>query len=215
MIVAPPPASTVRGTTSAPPEASWDATRDRAARLCDHTGVPLTPLRVAVLGELWEASDRAAGAYDIASRLILREGRSVAPNSVYRSITSLTALGLVRRIECRNSYILTTGDSRGEEIFLLCDHCDVVGIVTATEVEESVRRRLRTTGFEPLRRAIENVGRYAGCLVSGTQAFPAALQRGRNCVSRRAAWAIVALPCLVKFALAKPVKASYEILYHC
>lgn len=180
MIVGPPPASTVRGTASATPEASWDETRARAARLCDHAGVPLTPLRVAVLRELWEASNRAVGAYDIASRLILREGRSVAPNSVYRSITSLTALGLVRRIECRNSYILTTSDSRGDEIFLLCDHCAVVGVVTALEVEESLRKRVRTTGFEPLRRAIEIVGRCARCLVSGTQVFPAALQHGRG-----------------------------------
>lgn len=81
---------------------------ERARSVCAGKGVRLTALRERVLREI-ASSHSAIGAYEIIDRLA-RDGRRLAPISVYRIIEVLAEAGLVHRLESRNAYFACLGE---------------------------------------------------------------------------------------------------------
>ena len=74
-----------------------------------------------VLGKL-EASDRPLGAYEILT-LVIPEGIA-APNSVYRALRQLIALGRVRKIASISAYAARRCGGEGEiGAYVICRRC--------------------------------------------------------------------------------------------
>jgi Fe2+ or Zn2+ uptake regulation protein len=59
----------------------WRTIRQRTAQLCAARRTGLTPLREAVLAELWRA-DKPLGAYDLAARISESGESRIAPNTI-------------------------------------------------------------------------------------------------------------------------------------
>lgn len=150
-----------RGGTDPP---QWAALLDAAKRRCASKGTSLTRLREDVLHELWSADGQALGVYDLTARIAQRDGRRLAPNSVYRSIWSLHDLLLIRRIESRKAYVIATGDD-DSAIYLLCETCEAIGVVSNPAADELIAQQSRAAGFVPSHRAIEC---SAPVLIAGT-----------------------------------------------
>ena len=86
---------------SAEPEAiGWQGEVERA---CSRQGLHLTPLRRRVLAILAESS-APLGAYAIIEQLSRREGKRIAPPTVYRTLEFFLDHGFLHKIESRNAY---------------------------------------------------------------------------------------------------------------
>jgi Fur family zinc uptake transcriptional regulator len=75
----------------------------RVETVCERAGVQLTPLRRRVL-DVFSESDAPLGAYAILEALSRREGKQVAPPTVYRTLDFLLEHGFVHKIESLNAY---------------------------------------------------------------------------------------------------------------
>jgi Fur family zinc uptake transcriptional regulator len=76
---------------------------ERVQTACERAGVQLTPLRRRVL-DIFSASEAPLGAYTILEELSRREGKQVAPPTVYRTLDFLLEHGFVHKIESLNAY---------------------------------------------------------------------------------------------------------------
>ena len=141
---------------------------DLAKRRCTDAGLPLTGLRIAVLEELWRNGEATIGVYDLAVRLAMRLQRRVAPNSVHRTIITLCALGLARRIESRNAYTVAGNETADHNIVLLCNVCGRAARLPSGEIDEKLNDTARRAKFTPINRIIEVVGNCDTCLVRPT-----------------------------------------------
>lgn len=137
--------------------------QERARAAYARRGGRLTALRQSVLRAL-AASHKAQGAYDIMRRLE-RNGRAVAPISVYRALDSLLAAGLVHRLESCNAYVACHG-SHGEDrpvLFLHCERCGAVSESAAPDLVRGVGSAARQARFSLSRSVLEGRGVCADC----------------------------------------------------
>jgi Fur family zinc uptake transcriptional regulator len=135
----------------------------RAREVCEARGVRLTPLREAVLRAL-AGSHRALGAYDIIEQLG-REGRRLAPISVYRIIDVLVEAGLVHRLESRNAYFacLSQHENSASMVVLLCERCKRVAEAEAPEAWGAIKSITQDTGFAVSGTVLEVQGQCSDC----------------------------------------------------
>lgn len=145
--------------------ASTSPMLDLAKRRCADAGLPLTGLRIAVLEELWRNGEATIGVYDLAARLAVGLQRRVAPNSVHRTIITLCALGLARRIESRNAYTVAGDEPTDHNIVLLCNVCGRAARLPSGEIDKKLNDAARSASFVPINRIIEVVGNCETCLV--------------------------------------------------
>lgn len=122
-----------------------DRAMARARQTCLEKQIKLTPLRESILREI-AASHRPIGAYDIIERLG-REGRRLAPISVYRIIDLFLDAGLIHRVESRNAFFICSGrhETASAAVVLLCEDC---GRVAETEVPEAWGAIARATAAD-------------------------------------------------------------------
>lgn len=138
---------------------AWEALVEHAAQLCAANDIPVTKLRLAVLRQLWEMRGSAIGAYDLAAMVMRSEFGQVAPSSVYRVVSAFQKLGLVRRIESRQAYLLTDGVSEaGFDIFLLCECCDNIATAHDATLENILAQKVDVQGFTLATRIVEISG---------------------------------------------------------
>jgi Fur family transcriptional regulator, zinc uptake regulator len=127
-------------------------------------GLRFTAQRREVLEALL-ASHVPASAYDVIDRLA-RNGRRLAPISVYRALDFLVDNGFAHRIESRNAYVAC---DRGEEcspeatLFLICDNCGAAGEASSQELGRLVAEETRRRAFMPRLRVLEVRGLCARC----------------------------------------------------
>jgi Fur family zinc uptake transcriptional regulator len=140
----------------------WLALRSHAVAVLAAQGSGLTPLREAVLAELF-AAGKPLGAYDLADNLNRRSGGNVAINSVYRILARCLEVGLVRRVESRHAYIVVHYDEVDAAMFLLCDQCGSATPVVAPEVEAVLADRAAASGFQPTTHGVEVAGICRDC----------------------------------------------------
>jgi Fur family transcriptional regulator, zinc uptake regulator len=166
-------------------DACVERTIERARTVCAGKGVRLTALRERVLREI-ASSHAAVGAYDIIDRLA-REGRRLAPISVYRIIDVLAEAGLVHRLESRNAYFACLyshdagpGPGGGDApssgrpapepgpagdllLVLLCDRCGRVAEAPADAAQQAIREQARALAFTITGSVLELQGLCPDC----------------------------------------------------
>jgi Fur family zinc uptake transcriptional regulator len=138
-----------------------DALAAAAAR-CTANGSRLTDIRREVLAVVW-ASHRPVGAYDILAELG-RDGRRIAPPTVYRALDFLLEQGLVHRVASQNAFIgcPSPGHVPGVEL-LICTECGSAIEVQEGRIAAAVSAAAARHGFEIGQQTIEVLGRCAAC----------------------------------------------------
>jgi Fur family zinc uptake transcriptional regulator len=135
-----------------------------AEAACRKTGARLTPMRREVLEALY-GTHRPLGAYDIAQALASKDGRRLAPITIYRALGFLLQNGLAHRLASRNAFVACPhGHKAGELVaFLICEGCGGVDEMSSTGVAGAIGDLLADQGFEPQMQVLEISGRCAHC----------------------------------------------------
>lgn len=135
----------------------------RVEQSCARDGVQLTPLRRRVL-DIFSGSAGPLGAYAILEALSRREGKQVAPPTVYRTLDFLLEHGFVHKIESLNAY--APCEHLGHAHHGMLAVCDACG--RSEEIEdEAVMRAITATaagsGFTPRTVMVEAKGLCRRC----------------------------------------------------
>ena len=121
-------------------------------------------MRREVLEALY-ATHRPLGAYDIAEVLAHKDGRRLAPITIYRALDFLMTQGLAHRLASRNAFVACPhGHEAGDLVaFLICETCGGVDEMSSSGVAGAVSDLLADEGFEPQLQVLEISGRCAHC----------------------------------------------------
>jgi Fur family zinc uptake transcriptional regulator len=131
--------------------------------VCVRQGVQLTPLRRRVLS-VFASRTAPLGAYAILEELSRREGKQVAPPTVYRTLDFFLEHGFVHKIESLNAYAPCEHLGHAHNgMLLICESCG-----RSEEIEEGgLNRLLQETaaraGFAPHRQMVELLGLCKDC----------------------------------------------------
>jgi Fur family transcriptional regulator, zinc uptake regulator len=136
----------------------------RAEAACRSRGARLTPMRREVLETLY-ATHHPLGAYEIAEVLARKDGRRLAPITIYRALGFLLEQGLAHRLASRNAFIACPhGHDAGDLVaFLICETCGGVDEMSSSGVAGAISDLLADEGFEPQLQILEISGRCAHC----------------------------------------------------
>lgn len=142
---------------------------DAAIAHCRRQRLRLTPLRLKVLQAVWR-SHHPLGAYEICD-LLVAEGDSVLPPTVYRALDFLERSGLVHRIATLNAYIgCNQSGAHSHGRYLICSDCGSVAELPAGELADRLAREAGALQFEARTVRLEAVGRCAACAAEGDAA---------------------------------------------
>ena len=130
---------------------------------CSRNEVRFTAIRRRVLEIVWK-SHRPLGAYAILE-ILVGEGRSYAPPTVYRALDFLLEQGLVHRIASLNAFVgcmhpghVSTGQ------FLICESCGSATELNDKRVEKAIGRGADSVGFRARAHTIEVAGMCPNCV---------------------------------------------------
>jgi Fur family zinc uptake transcriptional regulator len=146
---------------SAEPEAiGWQGQVERA---CSRQGLHLTPLRRRVLAILAESS-APLGAYAIIEQLSRREGKQIAPPTVYRTLEFFLDHGFLHKIESRNAYAPCEHLGHAHHgVLLLCEKCGRSDEIEDVGLDHLLRETAARAGFAPHRQMVELLGLCRDC----------------------------------------------------
>jgi len=148
--------------SAAPLAAKW---RKLAEARCAEKGERLTPARLAVYAEML-ACNRPLSAYELIALLEQRQGRKIAPLSVYRHLDFLMRNGLVHRLQSAQTYLpCDHPDHPHESQFLLCSSCGHVDEVESRGLETLLSQIADEHGFRPDDAVVEIKGVCGTCAV--------------------------------------------------
>ena len=121
----------------------------RAKARCLELGIKWTALREQVFHHIAQ-SHKPVSAYDLIESLA-KEGRRLAPVSVYRILDVLQSVGVVHRLESRNAFFacMTEHSAGPETITFVCEGCDRVTESDAPDAFRAIRLATRASGFLP------------------------------------------------------------------
>jgi Fur family transcriptional regulator, zinc uptake regulator len=137
--------------------------REQVESACVQKGLHLTPLRRQVLTILAESS-APLGAYAIIDRLSRREGKAIAPPTVYRTLEFFLEYGFVYKIESRNAYAPCEHLGHAHHgLLLLCDKCGRSDEIEDVKLDRLLQEAAARAGFAPHRQMVELVGLCRDC----------------------------------------------------
>ena len=140
--------------------AEWAAQVEGA---CATRGARLTPLRRRVL-DIIGASVAPLGAYAIMEELTRREGKFVAPPTVYRTLDFFLAHGFVHKIESLNAYAPCEHlDHDHQGVLLICEACGRSEEIEDREVTLRIAASAAAAGFAHRRVMVEAQGLCSRC----------------------------------------------------
>ena len=140
--------------------AAWVA---EVERVCAAQGLQLTAARRSVLAILGQ-SRAALGAYAILDTLARKEGKPVAPPTVYRALEFLLEHGFLHKIESRNAYAPCEHIGHAHQgVLLLCEKCGRSDEIEDNEVTRLLTRAAERAGFAPHRQMVEMQGLCQTC----------------------------------------------------
>lgn len=129
----------------------------------ERQGEQWTPLRQSVY-EALASFQQPASAYDIAERVSAKEGRRIAPNTVYRILDLFVGTNLAKRIESRNAFLACDHPDHVHDcIFLVCDRCGVTTHIDDDGIAGEIRSAAKARGFQPEHPVIEVKGLCGTC----------------------------------------------------
>jgi Fur family transcriptional regulator, zinc uptake regulator len=151
---------TVSRRNSAPGPVRWQGQVENA---CARQGLHLTPLRQQVLAILAESS-APLGAYAIIDQLSRREGKPIAPPTVYRTLDFFLEHGFVYKIESRNAYAPCEHLGHAHHgALLLCEKCGRSDEIEDVTLDRLLLEAAARAGFAPHRQMVELVGLCRDC----------------------------------------------------
>jgi Fur family transcriptional regulator, zinc uptake regulator len=135
----------------------------RVEQTCQRDGVQLTPLRRRVL-DIFSGSAAPLGAYAILEELSRREGKQVAPPTVYRTLDFLLERGFVHKIESLNAYAPCEHLGHAHHgMLVICEACGRSEEIEDNEVMRAISKTAAGAGFSPRRVMVEVKGLCRGC----------------------------------------------------
>jgi Fur family zinc uptake transcriptional regulator len=130
---------------------------------CASRGLQVTPLRLSILSILGESA-APLGAYAIIEALSKREGKSIAPPTVYRTLEFFLEHGFLHKVESRNAYAPCEHLGHAHQgVLLLCEKCGRSDEVEDVALAGALQRTAERAGFLARRRMIELVGLCRDC----------------------------------------------------
>jgi Fur family zinc uptake transcriptional regulator len=140
--------------------ATWAS---RVESACVRQGVQLTPLRRRVL-DIFSGSVGPLGAYAILEELSRREGKQVAPPTVYRTLDFLIEHGFVHKIESLNAYAPCEHlDHAHHGMLLICEACGRSEEIEDADVMRVIGETAAAAGFSLKRVMVEAQGLCRRC----------------------------------------------------
>ena len=140
--------------------AAWAAEVEQA---CLRQGAQLTPLRRRVL-DIFAEGAGPLGAYAILEELSRREGKQVAPPTVYRTLDFLIERGFVHKIESLNAYAPCEHLGHAHHgMQLICAACGRSEEIEDDAVMHSIAATAAASGFRLDRVMVEAKGRCRRC----------------------------------------------------
>jgi Fur family transcriptional regulator, zinc uptake regulator len=135
----------------------------RAEARCLELGVKWTALREQVFRHV-ATSHKPVSAYDLIESLA-KDGKRLAPVSVYRILDVLQGAGLVHRLESRNAFFacMMEHKSAPQAIALVCEACDRVVEVEAAETFRAIGAAAQASRFRARSIVVEVGGACAEC----------------------------------------------------
>ena len=129
-----------------PGPADWTK-QVRAA--CASQGLQMTPLRLSILAILGE-SPAPLGAYAIIEALSKREGKPIAPPTVYRTLEFFLAHGFLHKIESRNAFARCEHLGHAHQgVLLLCEKCGRSDEIEDQSLSSHCRKPSTASVFTP------------------------------------------------------------------
>ena len=152
--------ASTRHSASGASAAGW---RGEVESVCGRKGLLLTPLRQQVLAILAESS-APLGAYAIIDQLSRREGKPIAPPTVYRTLDFFLEHGFVYKIESRNAYAPCEHLGHAHHgALLLCEKCGRSDEIEDVKLDRLLQEAAARAGFEPHRQMVELMGLCRDC----------------------------------------------------
>ena len=140
--------------------AGWAA---RVEQACVTKGKPLTPLRKRVL-DIFSRSSAPLGAYAILEELSRRDGKQVAPPTVYRTLDFFLDHGFVHKIETLNAYAACEHLGHAHNgMLLVCESCGRSEEVEDPAAMGAFRHAAGGAGFALRRLMVEALGLCRDC----------------------------------------------------
>ncbi|ADP72259.1 ferric uptake regulator, Fur family [Rhodomicrobium vannielii ATCC 17100] len=135
----------------------------RAKARCNEQGIKWTALREQVFLEV-ATSHKPVSAYDLID-VLAKNGKRVAPVSIYRILDVLQSAGLVHRLESRNAFFACMADhgSAAHTITLVCEDCDRVIEAAAPEALQAIAAAAKAANFMMRHTVVEVSGLCADC----------------------------------------------------
>ena len=153
------------------PTAGW---RGQVERACDREALHLTPLRRQVLAILAESS-APLGAYAIIEQLSRREGKQIAPPTVYRTLEFFLEHGFLHKIQSRNAYAPCEHLGHAHHgALLLCEKCGRSDEIEDMGLDHLLRETAARAGFAPHRQMVELLGLCRRCAAEARDGAAAA-----------------------------------------
>ena len=151
--------------------ANWTA---RVEQACLRDGAQLTPLRRRVM-DIFSESGAPLGAYAILEEMSRREGKQVAPPTVYRALDFFLDHGFVHKIETLNAYAPCEHLGHAHHgMLLICKSCGRSEEIEDEAAMRAFRRSAAEAGFTLNRVTVEAQGLCRRCAGQRVAESPAA-----------------------------------------
>lgn len=132
---------------------------------CAEAGERLTPARLAAYTELMTC-DLPLSAYDLIARLEKKEQRKIAPLTVYRHLDFLMRVGLVHRLESKQTYLACDHPEHAHESqYLVCSSCGRADELESKQISKLLEQLTNQQGFVPANSVVEVTGLCSDCNV--------------------------------------------------
>ncbi len=149
--------------------ATWAA---RVEQTCERDGVHLTPLRRRVL-DVFSGSAAPLGAYAILEELSRREGKQVAPPTVYRTLDFLLEHGFVHKIESLNAFAPCEHLGHAHHgMLVVCEACGRSEEIEDDAVMRAIAATASQSGFRLRQVMVEAKGLCRQCAQNATRRPP-------------------------------------------
>ena len=137
--------------------------RATAEAKCAELGERLTPARLAAYLEMVD-SDRPVSAYELIARLERKEKRKIAPLTVYRHLDFLMRVGLVHKLESKQTYLVCDHPGHEHESqYLVCSQCGRAEELESRQLSRLLDKLTNQQGFVAVTSVVEVSGFCQDC----------------------------------------------------
>lgn len=131
--------------------------------MCADAGERLTQARLNAYAELLGQA-RPVSAYELLDLMERREGRKLAPLTVYRQLDFLTRVGLVHRLASAQAFMACDHPgSPHEGLYLVCSACGKADELESGNLAHLLGKAAKSRGFKSEKQIVELQGLCHDC----------------------------------------------------